>query len=655
MQDRIPTPETSNNASNILDHKTAGALQKATDSHLILESLLKKCIAENIKGAKMMELAEKSGIKLTYRSMMNKLDAYRKSGLSGLIRKEKTDKGSLKSFSNEVVQKLQELFLESQCAIRAYEDTHKWLRGISIEFVLDRAIPSGLKPVGGGKSEADHRSTYKIQNGQLYQIENASVVMMLSAEFVPGEYFTTNAECLKIGSYASATRYLSGIKNDNGDLLHFRRFGKSSYRLKRQHSIYLDYSKMNPNDLWSADNKKVDIIVIDWDWKSVFRPWLSGFIDVPTRRYNYEITRSANAESISNSFCNTVQKFGLPKEINHDLGKDYLADRLSKLFSSLNIKVRKSLAKNARAKLIESFHNILDYKLKNLPGYTGNKYQEMPDDTRQMLRQFTKAEKIFNNIEKNVFDNEFRVTLNTNLEGRLKKSKSRFLHISEFIKVLNQALTEYEETLHGGLAKDNLGKKVYDRLCDDELICKYSEKMNSPKGRYEYLLESGFMPVTVDPAVVSMFAMNNSLRTVQLKGIQFRDNHYFSPKLKPVLGKKVIVKYTESDEDHVYVFTSKDVQQINSETMLHKLKGQEIINHLEFVCMAEKIKVYDYGDQSYRVQMIEQREEEKQLKLSSNITKITGFEANIHEINKDVEEIIHKNSKIKKLKDSWDD
>ena len=89
--------------------------------------------------------------------------------------------------------------------------------------------------------------------------------------------------------------------------------------------------------------------------------------------------------------------------------------------------------------------------------------------------------------------------------------------------------------------------------------------------------------------------------------------------------------------------------------MLHKIQGQDIINHLEFVCMAEKIKVYDYGDQSFREQLSEQRQEESQLKLASSITKITGFEANIHEINKNVEEIIFKNSKIKKLKDSWDD
>ena len=649
MQDRIPqlieVPDTDTKHS---------ALPKATDTHLTLEAFLKKCIDEKIKGMKMQELANAEGINLTYRSLMNKLDAYRKDGLHGLIRKEKTDKGELKSFSNAVIHKLQELFLESQCAIRAYEDAHKWLRQISIEFIPDRSsfreAKKGLKASG-----EDNRSVYKIQNGQLYQIENETVVMMLSAEFVPGEYITNNAESLIIGSYASARRYLSSIKKDNGDLLHFRRFGKSSYRLKRQHSIYLDYSKLNPNDLWSADNKKVDIIVIDWDWKSVFRPWLSGFIDVPTRRYTYEITRSANSESISNSFCNAVQKFGLPKEINHDLGKDYLADRLSKMFSSLNIKVRKSISRNARAKLIESFHNILDNKLKNLPGYTGNKYQEMPEDTKLMLKAFTKASNMYKNIEKNVFDDDFRVTLNSNLEGKIKSSKKRFLHISEFVKVLNQALSEYEETLHGGLSKDNLGKKVYDRLCTDDLILKYSEKMNTPKGRYDFLIESGFMPVNVDPGVISMFAMNNALRTVSSKGIQFRDHHYFSPKLKPVLGKKVIIKFTESNTDLIYVFTSNDVQKINSETMLHKIKGDEIINHLEFVCMAEKIKVYDYGDTSYREQLNEQRAEEKQLKLASNITKITGFEANIHEINKDVEEIISKNSNSKKLKDSWDD
>lgn len=655
MQELNAISQESQNTAQIQPAKHA--LQKATDKHLTLESFIKKCIDENIKGLKMQELAKAEGINLTYRSLMNKIDAYRKSGLNGLIRKESKNKGILKSFSNEVLHKMQELYFESQCGIRAYEDTHKWLRSISVEFTMDRITPSSGRVTSEGceTPEAGYRSTYKIQNGQLYQIEQERVLMMLSAEFVPGEYITENAECLQIGSYASATRYLSSIKQSSGDLLHFKRFGKSSFRLKRQHSIYREYSSYNPNDLWSADNKKVDIIVIDWDWKSVFRPWLSGFLDVPTRRYTYEITRSANSESVSNSFCNAVQKFGLPKEINHDLGKDFLSDRLAKLFSSLNIKVRKSISRNARAKIIESFHNILDNKLKNLPGYTGNKYQEMPEATKLMLKAFTKADKMFKNIEKNVFDNDFRVTLNSNLSGRVKASKTRFLHISEFIIALNQTLAEYEETLHGGLKVDNLGKKVYDRLCTEELVCKYSERMNTPKGRYEYYLESGFMPVTVEPGVLSMFAKNNSLRSVDQSGIRFRNYKYFSPKLSPVIGKKVIVKFTEADDKYIFVFTSDDVQKINSDTMLHSVAGDKIMNHLQFVCMAEKIKIFADGDQSYREQLSEQRQEESQLKLASSITKITGFEANIHEINKNVEELISKNSKIKKLKDSWDD
>lgn len=149
--------------------------------------------------------------------------------------------------------------------------------------------------------------------------------------------------------------------------------------------------------------------------------------------------------------------------------------------------------------------------------------------------------------------------------------------------------------------------------------------------------------------------MNNALRTVALKGIQFRDRYYFSPKLKKVLNQKVIIKFTEVNDKYIYVFTSDDVQKINSETMLHKIKGNEIINRLEFVCMAEEVPVYGYGDPAYKEKFNDQRQEEKQLKIASSITKITGFEANIHEINKDVEEIITKNSNTKKLKDSWDD
>jgi len=257
--------------------------------------------------------------------------------------------------------------------------------------------------------------------------------------------------------------------------------------------------------------------------------------------------------------------------------------------------------------------------------------------------------------DKKIHDTEIRYTLNSNLEGKLKKSKKRFLHISEFIQKFDEILSEYEDTVHGGLRKDQLGKKVYDRLCEDTLINEFGEKLNTPKGRYEFKCKEGFIPTFVGDEILSLLAMNQTLRTVQIKGIQFRDEYYFSSKLKEVIGKKVIIKFLDTDPSFVYVFTSDVIQKLQTETILNKLDQNEVNQGLKFICLADRAKIFDSGDSTYKEQLNEQRAEERQIKECLGVTKLTGIETTINEIREAELELLSKNSKVQKLKSHFDD
>jgi len=634
------------------------ALLKASDKDLTLATFFDAVIKNNWKGKSKFESeAAKLGITTKYRRLLDKLELYKVKGLEAIVRKEREDNGETRATSSTVLRDIIILFTEFQCAIRTYEEIHKRLRARSLEFTT---FKFELNPETG-KTEKTVDQVYKISSTKedgkiksvLYQSNETTAVF--STLFVAGEYTTTEGEALSIGSYQSIAGHLREVRDENQDMLHIQRFGTASLRLKKQHSIRRDYSRMHPNELLSADNKKLDLLVIDWGWNKVVRPWLSGFLRVATRQYSYEISASPNSESIANSFVLAAKKWGLPKTIGHDLGKDYLSDRLAKMWQGLNIKQEKSISRNARAKAIESFHNILDNKLKCLVGYTGNKYQEMPERTKLMLKKYTKAEKIFKNIEKQVFDEEFKVTLNGDLAGRLKHSKTRFFHISELPRIIDEALQEYEETIHGGLKRDELGKKVYDLHCKDEVINELGEEINKPIGRLNYHVKTGWQPVYARDEVLAVFAMNSAIRVVSNAGIAINDKVYYSAKLRRYLGKRVLVKYTGASDKFIYIFSSPEIENLKDDAAFRDAHGFEILNRAKFVSLCELVVEHFQGEKTFIPELMEQRRNEKELKQIAGITQITGFEANIIPIQNEIEEVYQKNTQYKKLKDQFDE
>ncbi len=581
-----------------------------TAAHFSLEKFCKEAIASNVKGfVKLTELAKTHGINRSYRTLIDLVKKYKTGGLTALKRKEYSGKGDTRSFSDHALRILQKKYIDCLVIRNAYEDMHKELRKIAQSFI----------DVSTGEE-------FLIKDNLLHEMTGGTAISIHSTKFVecvyrlPGyDESRINNEKFQVraGSYKSACRYLSALK-ENEPALFMNRFGIHDYRNKRQHPMKLSYSHLNPNYYLVGDGKQLDIIVISEDWRRVYRPWLMGWYDMATRRYCYELAVHEDSESIANSLAVAIREWGVPEKVKTDNGSSYTSGRFDEMCKFFNVEQHHATVKLARAKPIESHHNVIDNLCKSSIGYTGGKYVDMPLDTRERIKLALGAQRDAKKYAKLIKENiGFSFTI-ADPDARLKKSKRRLMHISELNELLSEKFDEYHERTHGGLKKDKLGKQVYNLNCKDELINEYGEKLNSPRGRYQYYVQQGFKPVTADPAIVALYASNFDLRTVQFKtGINLANGEYFDAKLLGVAGKKVLIRYTSPGAMNIYVFTSDELQKISDRKQL----THEIHQGLKFICIAKRQEIIDYDDPRYKDELILQRAEERSLRESLGITK----------------------------------
>lgn len=626
-------------------------------AHFKLESFIKFCIVNNLKGmAAINSAANQHGIALTYWSIIRKINQYQSSGIEGLKRKEYKSKGEPRSFSPEALRIMQSKFVESQVMVLAYEDTHKYFRAIAESFI-DTSTGEEFQIKGS-------------LNLSLSEGEGSpgNIVAFTPASFKEGIYIIQNSKFsihnsneVRVGSYKSACRFLSHIKINNADTLHYHKYGLHDYRLRRQHTMKLNYSNLAPCSLLVGDGKQLDILVISDDWRRVHRPYLFGWIDAATRRYCWWLGLSETSENIANSLSAAIQSWGVPDEIKTDNGSAYISGRLKEMCRFFGIKQHFAIARLARSKMIESFHNIIDNMLKSQIGYTGNRYQAMPEDTKNRLKLVAGEQRDIKRLEKFIKEqDEFCLTLPMEPEAKLRRSKNRFMHIGELTELLTGTFEQYHNRLHGGLQTDKLGKQVYNINCKDELINNMGEEINNPYGRYKMYLSAGFKPVTADPGIVALYTTDFELRTIQIKtGINFSGAEFYHPQLARFAGEHVIIRFSSRSAKSVYVFHSVQLQEINHRKHL----TAEIMNGLKFICIAERQELIDYNDPAFKEKLILQREEERRIRntngasplrgedgVGSNIVEMTGSEDTVHHIRQAEEEI-----KIKKSKNKYSD
>lgn len=207
--------------------------------------------------------------------------------------------------------------------------------------------------------------------------------------------------------------------------IYYQRYGRDAWNKKYANYVDRDYKDILPGECWVSDHRQIDQAVVNeikqrgdyedishWfgsnlnafmnDRKSSYPvyPWLTVWRDFRTGKWLGWFIHIAepNTDHVMHAFNIAAQRYGIPKAIIIDNGKDYrakdfaggriknfklkVAEKTTRsLCAQLGIRVHFSAPYNAQAKPIERdfliYKNWLD---KIMPGYRGGNVTERPKD-----------------------------------------------------------------------------------------------------------------------------------------------------------------------------------------------------------------------------------------------------------------------------------
>lgn len=189
-------------------------------------------------------------------------------------------------------------------------------------------------------------------------------------------------------------------------VLKYFRLGKKAFKDECAPYIKRIYGDLDSNDIWVCDNHTFDIFIDDGENKRPVRVYLTGFLDVRSRKMmGWYVTDAPSADATLQALRRGIEKYGIPKRILSDNGREFLTHdiggrgfrkdgrkesehRIPTILDNLRIEFRTALVRNARAKIIErAFRDVKDCFSKLFEGYTGGTIAEKPERLKEMARK----------------------------------------------------------------------------------------------------------------------------------------------------------------------------------------------------------------------------------------------------------------------------
>ena len=163
------------------------------------------------------------------------------------------------------------------------------------------------------------------------------------------------------------------------------------------------YDELEANDCWIADTHTLDIQSTDGTTRH--RLYLTAFLDAKSGILTgWNIAESASSDSVRLSLRNGIQKYGIPKCIYVDNGREYVNHQLGgrghrtkknespeseppPIFKRLGIEMRNAIVRNAKAKPIERTFRIVKEQFSKLwSGFCGGTILEKPESLKQIIK-----------------------------------------------------------------------------------------------------------------------------------------------------------------------------------------------------------------------------------------------------------------------------
>lgn len=315
----------------------------------------------------------------------------------------------------------------------------------------------------------------------------------------------------------------------------FRRFAKSITRseiaLKRDGQIQYqndveshclrDYSTILPNDYYVSDHHLMDVFVRYQDkngkWRAA-RPWGSYIMDVRTRKILawYIRLESPNADIVLYVFGLAIEKYGVPKYVYLDNGKDYRAKDLfytpskndeekilGNLAQNLGIEPKFTLPYHGQSKNIERFFRTLEESFgKMWRTYAGSDAKKRPEDLKHL-------------------------------------DIMEYPTLEEFKKGHDEYIEFYNNSSHTGDSMEGKSPNYW---------------------YYKLLAEHPENPQRMVPKKSLLFYLLRvkGTRIIQQDGIKFNNTFYDCIADETYMGREVLARYSPIEPDVLYIFDTED-------------------------------------------------------------------------------------------------
>jgi hypothetical protein len=301
------------------------------------------------------------------------------------------------------------------------------------------------------------------------------------------------------------------------------RAGPASFRGKMQPKVHRDPSTIGPNDLWTTDERILDVLVGVGDGRgtghgehgkraclcgsgkprgechSLVRYVMTGLFDVASGFWlAYRLGITGTRAGFHHVLRKAIASKGVPRSLYMDNGKTFIGGKRvprgepveSELMSALDILGIRATPFWPWSKVIEGYFSAMPEWERGLPGYCGSSPAERPEILASQL------------------------------------ARGQYLLDTEFVELLDK----------------------YVRWWNEEHIIG-SERTKPPSEYYR-----DFTPRLADPGALAYLCQHETTRIVRADGVNLRGYRYFSPALAIYTGCRVGVRYDLDDPSVAYVY-----------------------------------------------------------------------------------------------------
>ena len=171
------------------------------------------------------------------------------------------------------------------------------------------------------------------------------------------------------------------------------------------------YNDIDSNDVWSADYHTLDILVKDDVTGKLIRPHASVWIDVRSRKIlSVVLCENSNSDGVISAFKKAAVKYGLPKQVYLDNGREYLVSDFGgrgrrktdenaeyglTILERCGVKMYNAQVRNGKSKVIERiFAEVKKEFSKLVTTYTGGHPDERPERMKKLNKVLEKEDNV---------------------------------------------------------------------------------------------------------------------------------------------------------------------------------------------------------------------------------------------------------------------